>query len=319
MTPQPIIDPIDPALIERELTPERFLRRSNKGGNLLYTIDGRECPATMQEIGRLREQSFRAAGGGTGKSVDIDEFDTMDPPCRQLIVWDPVSRLILGGYRYIIGKDIRLNPDGSPRIAMSHMFSFSPDFISRYLPETIELGRSFVRVQYQSSQVGTKALFALDNLWDGLGALTVIHPSIKHLLGKMTMYPSYDRRCRNLILYFLQKHFPDSDSMVRPINALDTSMDLREMERVFEGNTFKDDYRTLNHLVREQGFNIPPLVNSYMSLSPTMRVFGTAINDEFGDVEETGIFLTIAEIFEEKKQRHIGTYVPSQQLADTSL
>lgn len=319
MTPQPIIDPIDPALIEKELTPERFLRRSNKGGNLLYTIDGRECPATMQEIGRLREQSFRAAGGGTGKSVDIDEFDLMSPPCRQLIVWDPESRLILGGYRYIIGKDIMLNPDGSPRIAMSHMFRFSPEFISRYLPETIELGRSFVRVQYQSSRVGAKAIFALDNLWDGLGALTVIHPGIKFLLGKMTMYPGYDRRCRNLILYFLQKHFPDSDSLVRPITALDTSMDMREMESLFDGSNFKDDYRTLNHLVREQGFNIPPLVNSYMSLSPTMKVFGTAINDEFGDVEETGIFFAISDIFEEKKQRHIGTYNPDQQPADCPL
>lgn len=311
MTPQPIIDPIDPALIEKELTPERFLRRSNKGGNLLYTVDGRECPAIMNEIGRLREESFRASGGGTGKSLDIDEFDLMSPPCRQLIVWDPEGRMILGGYRYIVGKDIRMNPDRSPRIAMSHMFTFSPEFIERYLPETIELGRSFVRLQYQSSRVGSKAIFALDNLWDGLGALTVINPNIKYLLGKMTMYPSYDRRCRNLILYFLQKHFPDSDQLVRPITPLSTGMDTEEIAPLFTGSTFKEDYRTLNHLVREQGFNIPPLVNSYMSLSPTMRVFGTAINDEFGDVEETGIFFAISEIFEEKKQRHIGTFRPA--------
>ena len=311
MTIQPIIDPIDPALIEKELTPERFLRRSNKGGNLLYTVDGRECPAIMQEIGRLREESFRAAGGGTGNSIDVDEFDLMSPPCRQLIVWDPEGRMILGGYRYIVGSDITRNPDGSPRIAMSHMFTFSPEFINRYLSDTIELGRSFVRLQYQSSRVGSKAIFALDNLWDGLGALTVINPNIKYLLGKMTMYPSYDRRCRNLILYFLQKHFPDADQLVRPITPLSTGIDMKEIAPLFTGSTFKEDYRTLNHLVREQGFNIPPLVNSYMSLSPTMRVFGTAINDEFGDVEETGIFFAISEIFEEKKQRHIGTFHPA--------
>lgn len=312
MTSQPIIDPIDPSLIERELTRERFLRQSNKGGNMLFTIDGRECPATMQEIGRLREESFRAAGGGTGKSVDIDEFDIMDPPCRQLIVWDPVERMILGGYRYIVGTDIRMLPDGKPRIAMSHMFDFSPEFIRRYLPETIELGRSFVRLNYQSSREGAKALYALDNLWDGLGALTVINPSIKFLVGKMTMYPSYDRRCRDLILYFLHKHFPDREELVHPFTPLDVRIDTEEMASIFTGDTFKEDYRTLNHLVRELGFNIPPLVNSYMSLSPTMRVFGTAINDEFGDVEETGIFFAISEIFEEKKQRHIGTFVPSE-------
>lgn len=308
---QPIIDPIDPELIENELTPDRFLRPSNKGGNLIYVIDGRECPATMSEIGRLREESFRAAGGGTGKSVDIDEFDTMDPPCRQLLVWDPEDKIILGGYRFIIGKDIRLDSDGRPRIATGHIFNFSDRFVRELLPYTIELGRSFVRLHYQSSQAGAKALFALDNLWDGLGALTVEYPEIKYLFGKMTMYPNYDRTCRDLILYFLQKHFPDPDMLVWPIRPIDATADMDEMKALFTGESFKEDYRILNSEVRKHGFNIPPLVNSYMSLSPTMKMFGTAINDEFGDVEESGIFIAISDIFEEKKQRHIGTYHPS--------
>ena len=190
------------------------------------------------------------------------------------------------------------------------MFRFSDKFVNEYLPQTIELGRSFVRLHYQSSQAGAKALFALDNLWDGLGALTVVYPEIKYLFGKMTMYPSYDRRCRDLILYFLQKHFPDNDELVRPIRAIDTLIDTAGMEELFVSDSFKEDYKTLNHEVRKHGFNIPPLVNSYMSLSPTMRMFGTAINDEFGDVEESGIFFAIDEIFEEKKKRHIGTYHP---------
>lgn len=308
---QPIIDPIDPTLIEKELTPDKLLRKSNKAGNLIFTIDGRECPATMNEIGRLREESFRAAGGGTGKSVDIDEYDTMDPPCRQLIVWDPEARLILGGYRFIIGRDIHVDADGRPRIATSHMFNFSERFVRDVLPYTIELGRSFVRLHYQSSQAGAKALFALDNLWDGLGALTVVHPEIKYLFGKMTMYPGYDRNCRDMILYFLQKHFPDPDRLVWPIHPLDTSIDEKAMAELFNGGSFKEDYKILNHEVRKHGLNIPPLVNSYMSLSPTMKMFGTAINDEFGDVEESGIFFAISDIFEEKKQRHIGTYSPS--------
>lgn len=315
---QPIIEPIDPSLIEKELTNDRLLRRSNKGGNLIYVLDGRECPATMREIGRLREESFRAAGGGTGKNVDIDEFDVMDPPCRQLIVWDPEARIILGGYRFIIGRDIRIDSEGRPRIATSHMFKFSERFIRELLPCTIELGRSFVRLHYQSSQAGAKALFALDNLWDGLGALTVVHPEIKYLFGKMTMYPGYDRTCRDMILYFLQKHFPDPDVLVRPIHPLDTSIDIEAMDRLFDGGTFKEDYKILNHEVRKHGFNIPPLVNSYMSLSPTMKMFGTAINNEFGDVEESGIFFAISDIFEEKKQRHIGTYNPQQHVEQES-
>ena len=307
---QKIIDPIPTELIEAELTPDAWLRDTNKGNNRIYVVDARKAPNTMKEIGRLRETAFRAAGGGTGKDCDIDMYDTMSPACRQLIVWDPQERIILGGYRFITGSDIRFLPDGSPRIATSHMFRFSKKFIDQYLPHTIELGRSFVRTEYQSSRAGAKALFALDNLWDGLGALTVIHPEIKYLFGKVTMYPSYSRDCRNMILYFLEKHFPDNEQLVVPIQALDTQMDTTALEALFTGKSFDEDYRILNKAVRSYGYNIPPLVNAYMGLSPTMKVFGTAINDEFGDVEETGIFLAISEIFEEKKQRHIGTYHP---------
>lgn len=308
MNNSPIISPIAIEEIEAELTPDRLLRHTNKGGNLIYIVDHKNAPAVMREVGRLREIAFRCAGGGTGKECDIDMFDVMDPPCKQLIVWDPDAKLILGGYRYIAGKDIRINADGTPRIATSHMFNFSPVFLKEYLPKTIELGRSFVRMEYQSSRANAKALYALDNLWDGLGALTVVHPEIEYLFGKMTMYPNYSHEGRNMILYFLNKYFPDPDRLVWPIHPLDTHIDTAKMDSMFCGHSFKEDYRILNSAIRGMGYNIPPLVNAYMSLSPTMRMFGTAINDEFGDVEETGIFFTIQEIFEEKKQRHIVTY-----------
>lgn len=303
-----IIDPVSDEELLAELTPDRLLRPTNKGNNEIYIVDAHTAPAVMREIGRLREIAFRTAGGGTGKACDIDEFDTMTPPCRQLIVWNPEEREIIGGYRYITGRDIRLDDKGRPRIATSHMFDFSPRFIDEYLPSTIELGRSFVRLEYQSTRKGARAIYALDNLWDGLGALTVVHPEIKYLFGKVTMYPSYSAECRNMILYFLSKHFPDPDRLVTPVTALDTGMDIPAMESLFTGCTFKEDYKILNKAIRDHGYNIPPLVNAYMSLSPTMRMFGTAINDEFGDVEESGIFFAISEIFEEKKQRHIGTY-----------
>lgn len=304
---QRVIDPVPEELILAELTPERLLRSTNKGGNDIYVVNAHNAPNTMKEIGRLREIAFRAAGGGTGKDCDIDRFDLMDPPCEQLIVWDPQARLILGGYRFIIGPNIKME-NGAPRIATSHMFRFSDLFLNDYLPYTIELGRSFVRLEYQSSRAGAKALYALDNLWDGLGALTVVYPEIKYLFGKVTMYPNYSTECRNMILYFLHKHFPDHQELVRPITPLGLNIDMDAMQALFVGENFKDDYKILNTAIRSCGFNIPPLVNAYMSLSPTMKMFGTAINDEFGDVEESGIFFAIDEIFEEKKQRHIGTY-----------
>lgn len=308
MSEETIIDAVPVNDLERELTPDKFLRTTNKGGNHIYIVDAFNSPAVMREIGRLREIAFRSAGGGTGKACDIDQYDTMEPPCRQLIVWDPVAKEIVGGYRFIIGEDISYTDECVPRIATSHMFRFSKRFIDEYLPNTLELGRSFVRLEKQSTRVDVRSLYALDNLWDGLGALTVVYPQVKYLFGKVTMYPSYNRRCRDYILYFLNKHFPDPDKLVVPITPLPTNIDAEEMKTIFTGNSFKEDYKILNHLVREAGINIPPLVNAYMSLSPSMKMFGTAINDEFGNVEESGIFFAIEEIFEEKKGRHIGTY-----------
>ena len=310
---QPIIAPVPQELIETELTSERFLRTTCKGGNEIYVVDANNSPNVMRELGRLREIAFRLAGGGTGKDCDIDFYDTMEPPCSQLIVWDPESKLILGGYRFICGKDIRMDEHGRPRIATSHMFDFSERFLREYLPYTIELGRSFVRPEYQSSRAGAKALFTLDNLWDGLGSLTVLHPEIKYLFGKVTMYPNYTECCRDLILYFLHKHFPDRERLVTPRTPLALKTDAKEMAAIFSGTTFKEDYAILNTHVRAYGCNIPPLVNAYMGLSPTMRMFGTAINDEFGNVEESGILIAIDEILDEKKRRHIDSFHPEER------
>ena len=308
MAQEKIIDRIDTHLSEQELTPERFLRKTNKAGNEIYVVDAHNSPNVMREIGRLREIAFRHAGGGTGKACDIDEFDLMEPACQQLLVWNPEAREIIGAYRYILGSNMRFNGDGAPDIAMSHMFRFSPAFIKEFLPSTIELGRSFVTPEYQSSRVGAKGIFALDNLWDGLGALTVIHPELEYLFGKMTMYTSYPVDCRNLLLCFLHLYFPDGDKLAVPIEPLDTGRDLKELTSFFVKNDFKEDYRRLNTYIRSKGINIPPLVNAYMSLSPTMRMLGTAINHEFGGVEESGILIKIDEIADTKKSRHIDTY-----------
>lgn len=302
------ISPVDKDLLKSELTLERFMRDTRKGDNKIYIVNCNNAPNVMREIGRLREIAFRTAGGGTGRSMDIDEFDTMEEPCQQLIVWNPEAEEIIGGYRFILGENIRYDENGRPCIATSHMFDFSPEFIRDYMPHTLELGRSFVTLEYQSSKAGAKGLFALDNLWDGLGALTVDYPQIEYFFGKVTMYPSYSTEGRNMILYFLNKHFPDPQHLVWPRMPLKTNTDEEKMKDLFIYDSFKDDYKVLNQQVRALGHNIPPLVNAYMGLSPTMRMFGTAINDEFGDVEETGILIAVKEILEEKRSRYIETY-----------
>jgi hypothetical protein len=304
-----IIQPISKELLKSELTAERRLRMTNKSHNEIYVITAQNAPNVMKEIGRLRELAFRTAGGGTGKSMDIDEFDTMENGCRQLIVWNPEDEEIIGGYRYLFGDDWQIDASGQPILATSHLFHFSDKFMKEYAPYTVELGRSFVSLEYQTAQKKSKSIFALDNLWDGLGALTVINPKCKYFFGKMTMYPSYIRRGRDMILYFLKKYFDDKDNLILPIKPLKYDTPECELEASFTGKDFKEDYKILNQTVREMGFNIPPLVNAYMNLSPTMKLFGTAINYGFGDVEETGILIAVDEIFEQKRIRHIESFV----------
>ena len=307
-----IIKPVSRELLQKELTEDKLLRATNKSHNDIYVISAHNAPNVMTEIGRLRELAFRAAGGGTGKAADIDEFDTMPGCCKQLIVWNPEAEEIIGGNRYLFGSDWQLDANGQPLLATSHMFHFSDKFLKDYAPYTVELGRSFVSLEYQNVRKNSKSIFALDNLWDGLGALTVMNPQCKYFFGKMTMYPSYIRRGRDMILYFLKKHFDDKDNLIIPIKPLQLETPESEFEALFNETDFKEDYKILNREIRRLGFNIPPLVNAYMNLSPTMKLFGTAINYGFGDVEETGILIAVDEIFEEKRIRHIESFAQDQ-------
>jgi len=304
-----IAAPVAKSAILAELTPEKLLRKTNKGANEIYVVTYHDSPNIMHEIGRLREITFREAGGGTGKDLDIDQYDTQEDPYRQLIVWDPDSQEILGGYRYILCDGLPLDENGEVKLATARLFHFSEKFMKEYMPHTLELGRSFVQPAYQSSKAGAKALFALDNLWDGLGALTVDHPEIKYFFGKVTMYTHFNVEARNLILYFFEKYFNDSEKLVYPKKPMLIDMDRDALKEIFNGGSYDGDYRILTQKVRELGENVPPLINAYMNLSPSMKTFGTILNDRFGDVEETGIIVTIKDIYDAKRDRHIETYI----------
>lgn len=304
-----IIPPGDRELIKAELTPERFLRYTNNGDNLVYLVDYHNAPNVVREIGRLRELTFRAAGGGTGMALDLDQNDTSENCYQQLITWNEADEEIVAGYRLICCKDA-LGPDGSIHLSTSHLFDFSESFIQDYLSYTIELGRSFVQPNYQPSLDNRKGMFSLDNLWDGLGAVVLLNPNIKYLFGKVTMYPHYNREGRDLLLYFIKQYFPDNQGLVKPKQKLHLSYETEIISRSnpFEGLDYKDGYKVLNGRIRALGENIPPLINTYMNLSPSMKTFGTALNDEFGEVEETGILITLSDIYESKKHRHMDTF-----------
>lgn len=305
---KPVIDPVPADILLDELNADRFVRYSNNGSNEIYILNCHNSPNTVREIGRLREITFRDAGGGTGLDCDLDEFDISENCYQQLIVWNPDAKEITGGYRFIRCADAGRYENGKLQLATAELFEYSDKFMNDYFPYTIELGRSFVQPAYQPSSENRKGLFSLDNLWDGLGAIHIDNPDIKYFFGKVTMYTDFNRLARDYILEFMQFYFPDHDKLVKPIHPLKIENDVTDFRKELEGLSYKDGHRILNHKVRALGENIPPLVNAYMNLSPTMRTFGTAINEHFGEVEETGILVTLSDIYDTKKERHVNTY-----------
>jgi hypothetical protein len=300
----PIREAVPTELLKSELTAERFLRVTRKGENEIYVVNCHNAPNVLEEIGRLREVTFRAAGGGTGESIDLDEYDLGDYAYEQLIVWSVEDEAIIGGYRFKKCHEA-IDADGTIHLSTTHYFDFHPTFVSDYLPQTIELGRSWVQPDFQPSNNPRKGLFALDNIWDGLGALIRFNPEIDYFFGKVTMYPNYDTASRDFLLHFMHTYFPDTEGLMKPFHPLVQDYDRDYVNSQLKGLDFKDGFKVLNAHIREKGEFIPPLVNIYMNLSPTMKTFGTAVNPEFGGVEETGILVTIADIFAEKKERHM--------------
>lgn len=303
-----IIPAVERDLLKNELTEEKFVRKTNNGNNLIYIVDYHNSPNLMTEIGRLREITFRDAGGGTGKKIDVDVFDTQDMPFKQLIVWNPIDEEIVGGYRFLHGKEISISEDGELQSPTSKLFKFSDKFLKEYLPVTIELGRSFVQPLYQPTYNIRKGMYSLDNVWDGLGAIVIENPDVQHFFGKITMYPHFNLLARDLILFFLNKYFPDKEKLIVPHDPVMLQTDLIVLENIFTGGNYDADYKILMHHVRGLKENIPPLVNAYMNLSSTMRTFGTAVNHNFGNVEETGIIVTIKDVYDFKKERHLSTF-----------
>lgn len=302
-----IIPPVDRELLIAELTPDKFVKFTNNGNNEIYIVTWHDSPNLVREIGRLREVTFRDAGGGTGKDCDLDEFDIEGENCfKQLLVWNPREQDIIGGYRFVRGDVLEILPNGQINTPTTELFTISEKFVQEYLPYTIELGRSFVQPAYQPSVDIRRGMFALDNIWNGLGAIVTRNPDMKYFFGKITMYPHYDIKARDLILHFLEKYFGDKNELVYPKEPLMLETPHEELAAVFPEDTYEADYKLLVQAVRQRGEGIPPLVNAYMNLSSTMLCFGTSLNPGFGDVEETGILVTIDDIYDVKKERHLG-------------
>ena len=304
MSMKEIIPPVDTALLLTELE-GHLLRPTNKAGNLIYDITAHQCPNVMREIARLREISYRDGGGATGQEMDIDDMDTMAKPYHQLIVWDPDNQQIVGGYRYLFGSEAEIR-DGQPYITSAHLFHYSERFIRAYLPDTIEFGRAFVQPMYQQREMGVKALFALGNIWDGIGASVYNHPELRWMIGKVTIYPDYNATARELIYSYLDRYHRGEEGLFAPYKPLAVHS---VNPSPFEGDDKQENYHILQRAIREQGTVIPPMFSAYLNITNDLWFFGNAINDELANVFETGIMVDLETVYDEKKERYITPYI----------
>ncbi len=305
-----IIPPVDREVLKAELSENIFVRPTNKANNKIYITDANQSPNIMREIGRLRELSFRSWGGGTGKEIDTDEFDFLKKPFKQLIVWDPEKEEIVGGYRFLSGRDVEIFENGQPNFVMSSLFTFSDTFIKEYLPYSIELGRAFVQPDYQTAKMGMKSLFALDNLWDGLGALIHKEKHSRYFVGKVNIYKEYPQLARELLYEYMNLHCPDPDQLILPKVPITISEESKKIaEIVLTEKSAPANYKALQKTIRHIGTTVPPMFNAYIGLTDTLRMFGTMIDVHFGNTYESAIMLTMNDLTESKRQRYIDPYI----------
>lgn len=297
-----IIDPIKKDKLIAELKSCRFIKRTTKRGNEIYSFTYRDAPSIMYEVARLRETAFRLIGCGSGNLIDLDNYDLEPASYRQLIVWNPRDKEIIGGYRYAAGKDYLLRTE---LLSMSHYYRFSKKFISDYLPYSIELGRAWVNPLYQPSATDSRSIFALDNLWEGIGAVVAENSDVRYLIGKVTIPGTYNPTARILITWFMSHYYGDRSNLVFPHKPINPPKVLNIGGQRITGCDIGNDFKIISNFIKTLGVFVPPLISAYLRLATNMISFGSTLNPELENSYETGIMIDINDIYPEKQARYI--------------
>lgn len=250
----------------------------------------------MSEVGRLRHMSYEAVGVSMPPHEAIDSAD-LDGTYRQMVIWDNKTGAIIGGYRYAVGRDV-----APERLSLCRYFDLSESFRREVLPRGVELGRSFIQPHYQRGR-NAQTIFALDTLWEGLARI-VEREHAGYLFGRVTLYPALGVRARNILVGFMRHIFPAREPLVVAREPLTVGISRRWLCRCFTAESPRDNYRILQRMMRDMRRTVPPIISSYMRLSPTMQTFDAYRNDDLGGVVECGIMLTMADLYDDIKKRY---------------
>jgi putative hemolysin len=274
------------------------------GGHVVYCTTANKLPHVMREIGRLRETAFRAVGEGTGKALDLDEFD---PHYHHLFVWNEASREIVGAYRVGFTSDL-IAQRGVASLYTHNLFEFDASLFERLGP-SLEMGRSFVHPAWQ----GNSRVLRL--LWAGIATLLDRSPDIRHLFGAVSISPKFSDVGKFLIMSSLQLHHMDADlkQFVQPRNAPCHSR-LASRQRLLEISAgLSDPIRLSKFLQRiEHGQKLPMLIKHYIELKG--RFAGFSVDDAFNGTLDGLVFVRVEDI--STKMRAQLTKSSSQKTVD---
>ena len=289
--------------LAKELRRATCLGRATHWSATIYTFDGVRLPRLMREVWRLREMSYREVGITLSDDVSGNAMD-MDGVCRQLVVWDDEARRLVGGYRYVVGADVV----GCERLSVSRYFALSQRFVSDFLPRAMELGRSFISPEYQSA-AGRHTIYALDALGEGLGRV-VEALDVRYLFGRVTLYPALCGEARDLLLGFMRYIFPPRERLLVARVPLGVGLSRFRCRQIFVGETLAENYRILLSRMRDLQSVVPPIISSYIRLSPSMQTFDVYENGDLGGVVEAAIMLTVEDFYDDIKRRYLSNSVP---------
>lgn len=261
------------------------------GSFRVFCVTADAIPSTLQEIGRLREVTFRAAGEGTGRTIDLDRFDQA---YLHLFAWDADKQQIVGAYR--MGRSDRISSEAGVRGLYTRMlFDYDDRLLTRIGAPALELGRSFVRAEYQ------KNYNALLLLWRGIGAFVARHPQYRYLFGPVSISARYSDTSHAMLVEFLRQNHTDRD-LADLVSAITPPSPAPPIGRTLPGSI--DDLNRLIAESEDDGKGIPVLLRQYLTLNA--RLLGVNIDRDFGDAVDALMIVDLTTVSPTILQRYLG-------------
>ena len=298
ITQKAIAHPEDRRELKKELKASELLGETKDGKHIYLYASQDKNSSVINEIGRLRELSFRKVGEGINKKRDIDKYDRY---YKHIILWDNEDLEIVGAYRIAECKNVILEY-GVDALYTTTLFDYNDTFMP-YLDDAIELGRSFVQPKYWGSR-------ALDYLWYGIGAYLRNNPQIKYMYGPVSLSANYSKAAKDMLLYFYDKNFHDSDGLVSaklPYNFTTDETLIKNLDEEFNSDDYKENFRTLKKALSSIDSNIPTLYKQYGDLCDEGGIKFCAFNidPDFSNCIDSFIVVDVSLIKESQRQRYI--------------